>query len=948
MPIISYVDYLVFFSDPGEHALAMAKTGGRGLMEIAPYQAAAFFGVTWPPPALPMEEQDKGMAHSPYGFPSVPGPGYHLPWTYDPNVYIKSDEPYAVLPDYEPAYLGMPRQHVASHEFDQHLTWMAIIHKINAPTEGTPNVDVATIPPRRWIGGMELTTRGEGGATYSAERGNRVSTRVIDGHGMSIRGNMTTTPWNRTVNALRPGLVTNKSWERFYVRVVTSPLIPCGIWKCNGTPAFSEGGALKIGVGPSLELYNIEPGLIATLKGSVPLVLGKWYLIDILLYVDTGVDTEASIRVFLNHEPVLSYVESAGVGINALTSHLDSSLGKWTLEVDPDVEIDLDDWICADVPLIDGIEVLNNVDWLVGSHVRPVNSVSLVATSWAGGNVGTLNHGISSFNNLSANYTSSTSGATITGLTDATEGIEDITGVNYGAVAAEVSQESSNSTGTDGRLGYKVAGGAAVTTVVDQTPGLDHQTVGYFPSGNAVPQPISPFSVVKTKSTNAALDATTMLQAVIEFIGIWGTEDEPTTFDYDRTNYLHNCRYPTTFFANLATPPLGLVYNVGGTYVGNGTYQEILLPLECHFLWIRPTTGAVTGGITFFASSMAAHFGGRTRTIPNVRVFSNTLGLIKFSVDGTSLAVNQSGITYQYVAFCDPGMRFNLCGAYSFYNNGIERPIQLIDNTFTPEAAFIQIDDYVVTSNVIGLGYKGQGYSGATGQYVDGTAIPDFGYFAQGQFITQPGIQSQATQVNYSLWRCQDHCEGTMVQICSYVGDGVSPRNVAVTPLCGRWPLFAMIQPHDGEAYFRDPSHTGSSSCTVNSLVASSAAIIGGGIDLLQVGATLNSIGITYDIFVIPGGPDGWANGVFYPGNCSLGPQFLPPPEPPLPGINVLAEGGLMFNGTTSQLLMKDISGIYTLIPDKRNDTYIDRQPAQTEIQVRIPEPNFKTGFIGG
>jgi hypothetical protein len=40
------------------------------------------------------------------------------------------------------------------------------------------------------------------------------------------------------------------------------------------------------------------------------------------------------------------------------------------------------------------------------------------------------------------------------------------------------------------------------------------------------------------------------------------------------------------------------------------------------------------------------------------------------------------------------------------------------------------------------------------------------------------------------------------------------------------------------------------------------------------------------------------------------------------------------------------MSGIYTLVPGKTDDTVYDRQAGQTSVDLAIPDPTGKTGFV--
>lgn len=80
---------------------------------------------------------------------------------------------------------------------------------------------------------------------------------------------------------------------------------------------------------------------------------------------------------------------------------------------------------------------------------------------------------------------------------------------------------------------------------------------------------------------------------------------------------------------------------------------------------------------------------------------------------------------------------------------------------------------------------------------------------------------------------------------------------------------------------------------------------------------------------------------------------------PALPGINdvnlglVALGNGVQFSGSVMlgvlQILIINGSGIYRIIPNKTNDTlYVNSPVDDTTVDAAIPDPFFKTGFIGG
>lgn len=64
----------------------------------------------------------------------------------------------------------------------------------------------------------------------------------------------------------------------------------------------------------------------------------------------------------------------------------------------------------------------------------------------------------------------------------------------------------------------------------------------------------------------------------------------------------------------------------------------------------------------------------------------------------------------------------------------------------------------------------------------------------------------------------------------------------------------------------------------------------------------------------------------------------------------LVGSGGIVLGGTAPQVLSKDMSGIYTLVKNKTNDTLYNRTAGGSETSevVKIPNPFIRTGFFGG
>lgn len=97
----------------------------------------------------------------------------------------------------------------------------------------------------------------------------------------------------------------------------------------------------------------------------------------------------------------------------------------------------------------------------------------------------------------------------------------------------------------------------------------------------------------------------------------------------------------------------------------------------------------------------------------------------------------------------------------------------------------------------------------------------------------------------------------------------------------------------------------------------------------------------------------------FFPAAPPPGEEEIPPTptiEIPPPGIPTLGPGGTLigdgyggFNlgGTATMVFIQNPSGIYTLVKNKRHDTLYERMTGITSVDVKIPDPFVRTGFVG-
>jgi len=945
---VRYVYYCIYFSDQGDYDFAIAVAGGP-YVHLSPVHAATLFGIVYPGPG-----GDTSVLPSYITFDVDMHPGVNLNNPY-PSGILMGDVADSVLVPGQPGVPDVGYQPPPPDPIE--FAWNGIILKANPQGTAPPPAPNA-MSQRRWIQGCELSLNGEGGTSGAITAVSRVAGRTNFGHGFVVRGQNNNSAIRRNVtDYITPNNVST-SWERFYFRLRSPGSASCGLWKTLGFPSSDSGAGLRVEIDGSIGVYMVNSfGRISV--GNLGVVnLNTWYKFDIFLRYESG-PSNGQIVIYINGLPIFNYTDTASDGLGNATRHVSSDLGKWNVDVGTDrtVEYDADDWMNAALPAnldsatLTFIDDNFPLDWLAGSHIRSVLTLSATMANWTPVNREVLNQGFagSEIFNLSR-ISSTTSGAQIDGMTDHNNEQDEIA-QKLGPIAAVVGDRSANPI-SQGKLGYRLAGGAPVLTTIPQNNIFLSCYVGYTPSGLITPPDIVPFHIVKEKSTDGFTDSTLLVQAAIEYLGTWGPEDDHGDTNANTIDFLHNCRYPASGWGYLGGVTDGPVFTVGGTYIGNGTFQDIDLPLPCHFLIIRPLNSA-GGGIRFFGSSVTPALGCTEQGATNVRIWMDSLGQVKFTVTGVDQQCNANTVGYQYIAFCDPGMRYNICGAFNHDSQGLSpcvNDISYINPTWTPEFGWAQSVFIGTATGTIGLSVKGPGsIAGVNGRTLLGTDIPQWGDFTPGVFNSRSGIHaSTATQVNYSLWRkADDVCGDILLQIFSYVGDGLASRILSFPDVTFRYPLFAHVQPLAAtEGIFRDPSHTGANSSLANSMGPVGAGIIDGGVDSITVGSLLNQNGITYDVFIILGSDVGWLNGIYSPPSCEG--AYQPPPTPPLPEIAVRGEGGLILGGTTAITLLKDVSGIYTLVPGKTDDTFIDRSVGVEDMEVKIPDPSFKTGYIGG
>lgn len=953
--ITVYVNYVIFFQDLTEYQNAVAIAGSP-ILEMCPAEAAALFGIPYGPlPSGDMADIPKGMYTLP-PYAALEGVGTEIGFPNPSGIFMDPSVGSVLVP----GQAGSPASIFPAGPDGLHVWSATIIQSVGNGSALTP--PLFNIAQRRWAYGFETASGIEG--NYPNPCQTRDASRTVDGLGWATRGGNSGFV-TQTINEYRAGLTTATSWERFYFRPRRVGASSSGFWRCTGNLGPSAGFSLLFEAAGTIRGFSVNNGSVFTDRGVVfTPTIGQWYKIDILLKYGTGGGTNGRIVIYINGTFAYSFTDTVGDSLNVNTQHISSQLGKTFVTADPNLEYDLDDWINSDLPGNCSPTTLNfgstdtSIDFLLGSHVRQHFSVSATQVNWTPANgYGLLNMGMNPTRGLfgTSEYISATSNAQLIGLSDALlQSQMDSLYSTLGVVSGLVSQYGSNSANQNGQLGYSIAGGALVLTVVGQGVADAADRNMYLPTGVVLPAEVSPFSAAHQHSATADTERMKCLAINLEYIGVWGVEDNAAAiYPVYRSTNIHNCQYNSTQWGYTSSDPAFPVYAVGGTYVGNGQTQTIILPAACHFLLIRRTSSGE--GIVWFGTDIGVNSKWIFANSSWLRVFSDFAGVFKVEITTNEISVNFNGSTYQYIAFCDPGMRFNLTGAYLHASlNPTTFANPLVNTNFLANAGFVRNQQLNGTGGTNAAWYKGPGIGSNNAVGLNGAiSVSNFMNFTQGFLNTLTNAHFSSDQQSYSLWRTADSgvggCTNVMVQILTYTGNGVNPRVISLTPASGRMPLFVMVVDTNGNGRFRDPSHAGINDALLGGWTNSG----GGGIESVGVdsitvnGAALNTNGTVYSVFAICGAVGGMLNGTYFPTYCvpTGGPRI--PPSPPTADIIVIGDGGLSLNGTVPLLMLQDISGIYTLVPGKLNDTLQDRLAVITDVEVPIL-PIAKTGYIGG
>lgn len=777
-----------------------------------------------------------------------------------------------------------------------------------------PAAAMGTLSQRRWVVGFEEGVSSAEGETANASHCRHTASRHPGGRGFAQHG-LNNVSFSVPIASQRGGAFTpGSSWERLYVRLRrVDPGRAVSFWRCRGTVSPECGIHLSVTPTGALRVVNVDSasgGVTSHLGAANDLPVDTWVRLDLLIEYRNGGGT-ARFRLYKNGVFVMDTGPlTTGLGEVAAATHTSSQVGMTpitTVDGQADgsfansCEIDLDDWINADLPA----DLTTSPDWLHGSKVvlvRPSAFGAGHSGSWVGDvrilrQIGAANAAADD-----QRLTTSTTAVVLSALTDLGEVLSDEHAL--GLLGANIMLRSTRGAAS-GDLGYSVNGAGFVQTAIVQAATPTWTRVPYQPAALTAPIALASFELRHTKGAGADAASVTALHAALELMGRFGAEDQlatTATLRHEQRMGQHAesvdprgiWARPGITRADATAPrlaPPSPVLIVTGTYVGNGTGQDLSFPAPVAWFHTRPTAGAATG-TKWWSSMIGAHRGTEQSTDPYLLVrqredptfvpgaSGDDVQQRRYLLElaGNDAQANANAVTYQYVAFLDPGQRF--CLNQEVYHAAITTAQidQLSQAGFTPELALLVQETFGETTT-LEFAIKGPGHAAASYTKMDGsTQVANALTFGAGQVTTQLNAHAGAgVNLSLSLWRRTDGNadpgEVGVVAVGSYVGDGAASRSFALGTGAGRRPAFMLIITQTGGAsgcLYRDPSHTGTTSTAVGGGANAATGIIAGDLDGFQVGSAVNTNAVIYHYFILWGGPTagnaGWsANGTFAP-----------------------------------------------------------------------------------
>lgn len=893
---------------------------------VAQYQAQFPYGYQFAPynPMDASTHQPGGAAIA-FAAPWTGGsPGAAAPYTWTPEAG-NYDNTVATFERTSGGFWGMGGTTVRYYwvgQFKLAEPAVPTVSHVVPPSPGVP-------PIRRFIEGFEfgncgIDTQVAGGGQFLS----RDASRHVGGMGLAMRGPNNTSGGIINQDAYGAALK-NRTWVRFYIRLrKPDPIQTVPFWGTHG--GTSSGNGVHLGITPDarLALFSSDVGstrtLLATSGTVLPIWNGSsvddgWQKIDILLRynpneVGPPIINTGRCQVFINGASSINVTGLTGSGLGSNETHKSSHMGT-PLAAGTSLYLDVDDWTESDWPgpaETAGGPKLDGPDWLSGTKIvaaRPkAFGAGHNAAAWPG-DFRTLAQNPLSIANSFATLISNTNAGVCEVDLDVDLCVTKDTG-RLGVASFMVQTFTAETGGTQGTLGYLLNGGGAVMAGVAEGGVIAGFAQRKSLADGATPglQQITTLSIRKVKSADLNTGTLSMLGAQIEMIGMWGkadfrtTEQGTTAPTFPRFVGQHNAPYPRSIYANdtAAPPPNSPVIVVAGTYVGNGTGQDITFRTPPCFLCVRPLA-ADTGGFKWWSSMLGAHRSAQQTMAGWIARFDQDVSFVpgvgvdvqqeryRMRIAGADTQINAIGVTYQYVAFCDPGARFTLAGEMAHLATQAAFDNNLINPNFTPEAGlFFGEDTGGVTTTA--LYFKGLGVPADTVfRWTTTAQLAAALTFGLGKLTTQPAFHALAgvsASCPFLLFRRADGSgdpgQPGVMALANWTGDGSASRSVSLAPASGKRPIFVMVFASDaGGAFFRDPSHTTTNSSRDNG-ATSATGITGAGIDSFSVGVTLNTNAVNYSAIVFFGDATA-GNGGFGVNAEYIPVEAGPPQDGPFP-----------------------------------------------------------------
>lgn len=768
-----------------------------------------------------------------------------------------------------------------------------------------PSGTRAAIAKRRWIDPFPANMASAPANPSTGEQTQNMTRdagRTVDGFGIARRGGANLGIRQHTLMEHEGFGASNKrdSWERIYIRLRKLGSSGGSIWRARGSAAATSGADLVFNAAGQIRARNIDgAGATTDIATTEALEIGRWYKLDVILKFATPAGLGGKLLLILDGTLVFDFTAPAGVGLGAEQFHASSEI---LTANDGDFEFDIGSWSNAAAPTADGVTAwstgaplaLTGIDFLNGSKFVLVRATGFAAghANWTGDYSlvnqvpfrQTPGNAAADLTNLALSSTTAQAPMRLT-----TDFARQIAQPGSLGVASFLITHYGHRGNTNGKIGYSLDGGAAVTIDMDGTAaGPEGGAINacawseqlYAPSGVTTPPVVGTLELVRDKGNDVVVSRTFILQAVVELVGNFGNEDYDPTLPEELQYPLpylgpHNSPYPTTPWARTVSPPFAPVIIKSGTYVGNGTHTDLTFRAPVNWIWIRrssnPGLGAVLA-VRWFSSMLGAAIGGHKTPSPGYMPefmvdpnFTTTPAEDEQAmqtivrVSGDDQESNKNGETYHYIAVSDPGARFLLNGTASARDASMPATHNLINSLFTPIAAMFY-DQKPANDFSLAMGFKGEGHSANQATRLDaaGTNLASALSFGAGTLTLRSDLGSEAdVHMPYALFRRDDGSGDAGISrvfgMGSYTGNGAGARDIIVQPLANRRPLWILVVPSGAMAFYKDCTMPATEALSVNGTV-STTAITAATTNQFTVGATLNSNGVLYNYLVIWGG----------------------------------------------------------------------------------------------